>query len=225
LRYRGHHSPKANPALDLWSVACRCAGPCVWSRSLPFPSHLGRCGLQTATRHLLTAIALPPAAGRFHHHKVLQAAYDSLADSTRLSVVTHKGKYFLTVQRPRLTWSVAYEGQAPTGRPPEVQLEFRTQSPQVAADSRLRIEYGSAQRLEVVSRGAYSDPGMLTWSHFMHFPVPTAALARILESDSVLVTVGGIVERLKPEQREALRDLLARVGAWPAASDSTRGGA
>lgn len=111
---------------------------------------------QTATPHSVTTISLPPAATRFQHHKVLRAAYDSVADWTHLSVVTHKGRYFLTVQRPRLTWSVIYGGRTATAAPAEVILEFRTQAPQVAADSRLQIEYGSGQRHEVASAGAHS---------------------------------------------------------------------
>ena len=96
---------------------------------------------------------VPPAVSKFKHHKKLRAVYDSLADSTRLSVMTHRGQYFLTVKRPRLTWSVVYGGQKPGAEPPaEIWLEFRTQSPQVALDSRLEVLYGSGQRLEVPSR-------------------------------------------------------------------------
>lgn len=159
---------------------------------------------------------LPPAIQRSAHHKRLVAAYDSAADSTHLAVVTHKGKYFLTVQRPRLTWSVRYPGRAPNAQPPAiVMLEFRTQAPQVAMDSRLIVSFAGGRQFEVPSAGASSDPGVQTWSHFMRFLVPRAALVEALATDMVSVTVGGIVEQLKTDQINALRDLLARVGAWP----------
>jgi hypothetical protein len=173
---------------------------------------------QTPTAPQLLKGVVPPAPSTFHHHKKLQASYDSVADSTHLSVRTHRGKYFLTVQRPRLTWSVMYAGQRPDSLvPTEVWLEFRTQNPQVALNSRLVVQYGAGERIEVPSAGAYSDPGVVTWSHFMRFPIPTAALADALHSQQVLVTVGGITEWLAPDHLEALRDLLSRVGAYDAA--------
>ena len=165
---------------------------------------------------------VPPAVSKFKHHKKLRAVYDSLADSTRLSVMTHRGQYFLTVKRPRLTWSVVYGGQKPGAEPPaEIWLEFRTQSPQVALDSRLDVLYGSGQRLEVPSAGAHSDPGILTWNYFMRFAIPMGSFAEVLRTQKVLITVGGVSEYLEPEQLEALRDLVSRVGEGaPAAAAS-----
>ena len=175
----------------------------------------GRVHAQTPTSPQLLKGVVPPAPVAFHHHKTLQASYDSVADSTHLSVRTHKGKYFLTVQRPRLIWSVVYAGQRPDSLPPaEVWLEFRTQNPQVALNSQLLMVYGDSGRIEVPSAGAYSDPGVQTWSHFMRFPIPTAAFAAALHSQRVKVTVGGITEWLAPDHLEALRDLLSRVGAY-----------
>lgn len=167
-----------------------------------------------------SATPVPPVAGpvspapRFHHGKKVRPVYDSLVDSTRLTVVTHKGKYFLTMQRPRLTWSVAYPGRKMEGRPAnQVVLELRTQAPQVATNSRLVITGGN-ERLEVGSTGSYSDPGVLTWSHFMRFPIPGDSLARVLAADDVAIVVGGITERMKRDQLEAVRDLLYRTGSW-----------
>jgi hypothetical protein len=191
--------------------------------SLRVPAYLAFCvapGLlaaQTAATPRLARAAVPPAVQAFQHHKKLVASYDSVADSTHLSVVTHKGKYFLTMQRPRLTWTVVYAGRSPgVPAPAQVQLEFRTQEPQAAADSRLLILYGAGQRLEVESAGGFSDPGVQTWSYYMRFPVSCAALVEALGSDQIEVTVGRISERFKADQVEALRDLLSRVGGWPA---------
>jgi hypothetical protein len=176
----------------------------------------GPVDAQTPTAPQLLKGVVPPPPVAFHHHKKLQASSDSVADSTHLSVRTHKGKYFLTMQRPRLTWSVVYSGQRPDSlAPSEVWLEFRTQSPQVALDSRLVVLYGNGERIEVPSAGAHSDPGVVTWCDFMKFPIPTPGLTAALHSQQVQVTVGGITERLAPDHLEALRDLLSRVGAYP----------
>ena len=180
---------------------------------------------QTATPMVLTKGSVPTAKHRFTHHKELHALYDSVGDSTHLTVVTHKGKYFLTIQRPRLTWTITYAGQLPgPAAPVTVDLEFRTQAPQVARNSRLVIAYAQGQSLEVGSREAFSDPGTQTGSHFMRFPVPTAGLAAALAGNEVTATVGGITERFKMDQIEALRDLLDRVGAWPLARSVQGGG-
>jgi len=191
-----------------WTVGLLvCLAPGV----APAPTYAQAAGGVAA----LTGAAAPPVRSAEPHRKV-RAKYDAVADSTRWSVVTHKGKYFLTIQRPRLTWSVGYAGHERDAQMPrEVVLEFRTQEPQAALDSRLVITSGGGGRLEVRSSGAYSDPGVQTWSHFMRFGVPCAELARVLVDEDVTVTVGGIRERLKPDHVRALRSLLDRIGAWP----------
>jgi hypothetical protein len=129
--------------------------------------------------------------------------------------VTHKGRYFLTVQRPRLTWTGARRGREPGEPATTILLEFRTQEPQAALDSRLLISSATGTQLEAGSSGSYSDPGVITWSHFMRFEVPCDELARVLVADEATLVVGGIRERLKPDHVRALRYLLDRLGAWP----------
>jgi hypothetical protein len=157
-----------------------------------------------------------PQLGPFQHHQQLVATYDSVADSTQLAVVTHKGKYFLWIQHPRLTWTVSYAGRQPGIDPPgEIILLFRTQNPQAARDNRLVLEIAPGERIEVASVSAYSDPGPMISSHFMRFPIPTSELARALVNQTMTLSVGGIRVQFKPDQMEAVRDLLSRVGAWP----------
>lgn len=183
---------------------------------LLLPVALGPLEAQSATSSPSAPFPALRSTPRFAHKKKLVATYDSVADTTHLALVTHKGKYFLTIQRPRLTWWVDYRGHTPGAEPPAiVTLEFRTQAPQIALNARLTVTFGMGESFEVTSAGAFSDPGVQTWSHYMRFPVPCQALAAALVSDQVTVTVGGIVERLKPDEIHALRDLLARVRAWP----------
>jgi hypothetical protein len=114
---------------------------------------------QIATPAVLTKGSVPPVKHPFAHHKQLHALYDGTSDSTHLSVVTHKGKYFLTIQRPRLTWTVAYVGQVPgPDVPGTVELEFRTQEPQVARDSRLVIVAADSQALRSPARARLATP-------------------------------------------------------------------
>ena len=140
------------------------------------------------------------------------STYDSLADSTHLAVVTHKGKYFLWIQRPRLTWTVAYAGRTPAEPPREVLLDFRTQNPQSPGDNHLVIESPSGERLELNSVGADTRAGPMVGNLFMDFLIPTAELARVMGGTSMMLSVGGIKVRFKREQVEALRDLLVRSG-------------
>ena len=161
-------------------------------------------------------VDLPVPAPPAQPHRKVRAVYDSTSDPTRWSVVTHKGRYFLTIQRPRLTWSGARQGRDSSGAAASVVvLEFRAQAPQTALDSRLVISSSAGSRVEVGSSGSYSDPGVVTWSHFMRFQVPRDELARVLVSDDVTVVAGGITERLKTDHLRALRYLLDRMGAWP----------
>jgi hypothetical protein len=103
--------------------------PARWARGSAMMMTLGVVPValhsQTATRPLAFHTRVLPANPGFRHHKKLRALYDSLGDSTQLSRVTHKGRYFLTIQRPRLTWSVVYAGRTPESPPREIVLEFR----------------------------------------------------------------------------------------------------
>jgi hypothetical protein len=141
-----------------------------------------------------------------------QMAYDSLTDSTHVAVVTHKGKYFLWIQHPRLTWTVAYAGRSPVEPPAQILLDFRTQDPQSPGDNHLVIESASGERLELNSVGADSRAGPMVGNLFMNFLIPSTELARVLGGDKLTLSVGGIRVKFKKEQVEALRDLLSRAG-------------
>jgi hypothetical protein len=173
---------------------------------------------QTATQALdLTSVAGRSGSSRFEHHQRLRARYDSLADSTHLELVTHKGLYFIWIQHPRLAWTLDYAGRTPGEQPPAtIILTFRTQDPQSPSHNRLLIEFGQGERIEASSVSASTVAGPMTSNLFMRIPIPTAELARALESDQMRLSVGGIGVSFTPEQMEALRDLLSRAGAWPA---------
>jgi len=151
----------------------------------------------------------------FQHDKVLVATYDSLTDSTHLALVTHKGKYFLWIQHPRLTWTVAHAGRTPVEPPPEILLDFRTQDPQSPRDNHLLIESPSGERLELNSVSADTRAGPMVGNLFMNFLIPTPELARVLGGTSIRLSVGGIEVKFKADQVAALRELLSRAGGEP----------
>ena len=164
---------------------------------------------QTATGALDLSTAPRQTRRAFQHDKELVSTYDSLTDSTHLAVVTHSGTYLLWIQRPRLTWTVAYAGRAPSPQlPPEIRLVFRTTDPQSPKDNHLVIEAASGERLELNSVSAESRAGPMRWSLLMDFLIPTAELARVLADNSMRLSVGGIAVKFKRDHMEALRDLL-----------------
>ncbi|HEY9014319.1 MAG TPA: hypothetical protein VIM84_04595, partial [Gemmatimonadales bacterium] len=176
---------------------------------------------QTATG----VIAVPPATGNGlpspRHEYEVAVAYDSLTDSTHLAVVTHKGKYFLWIQKPRLTWTTAYAGRTPAAEPPlVVVLEFRTQAPQAARDSRLVLQPASGDPIEVVSAGGYGEQGPITSNHYMRFIIPAADLAAVLAGQSFRLSVGGIRVSFKSTEIYALRALLQQAGELAPADPS-----
>jgi hypothetical protein len=193
-----------------------------WNRTMGAVVCLALCVVptllraQTATGEL--GLSTDPANARptSHSTKELVATYDSLTDSTHLAVVTHKGTYFLWLQHPRLTWTVTYPGRKPSQPPSgEILLTFQTQAPQSPRDNQLVIESTSGERLTLNSISAHSRPGPMTTTMLMDFLIPIDQLARTLAGDSVQLSVGGIEVKFKPDQLDALRELLRRASAEP----------
>ncbi|MFL5448709.1 MAG: hypothetical protein ACJ8A6_09515 [Gemmatimonadales bacterium] len=189
----------------------RTMGAVVWLALCIAPTLLRA---QTATEEL--GLSTDPANSHpaSHSNKKLIASYDSLTDSTHLAVVTHKGTYFLWVQHPRLTWTVSYPGRKPNQPPSgEVLLVFQTQAPQSPRNNQLVIESTSGERLMLNSIKADSRPGPMTTTLLMDFLIPIDQLARALAGESMRIAVGGIEVKFRPDQLEALRDLLRQAPA------------
>jgi hypothetical protein len=191
-----------------------------WNRTMGTGVCLALCVIptllraQTATGEL--GLSTDPASSRpaFHSTKELVATYDSLTDSTHLAVTTHKGTYFLWIQHPRLTWTVTYPGREPSQPPSgEILLVFQTRAPQSPRDNQLVMESAAGERLMLNSIRANTRPGPMTPALLMDFLIPIDQLARALAGDSVKLTVGGIEVKFKPDQVEALRDLLRQASA------------
>lgn len=60
---------------------------------------------------------------------------------------------------------------------------------------------------------ADSRPGPMTTTLLMDFLIPIDQLARALAGESMRIAVGGIEVKFRPDQLEALRDLLRQAPA------------
>lgn len=127
-------------------------------------------------------------------------------------MTTHLGRYFLWVQRPRLTFFFVHSHLQPTTLPEVVSLVFRTQSPQDIATNHLGLSCdGHAYDTGIVPRSQVTT-GAFVNSHFLTFDIPTAKFAEFIACSKVAVEVGGIQVDFTPDQHEALQDLGSRMG-------------
>ena len=94
-------------------------------------------------------------------------------------------------------------------------LTFQTQAPQSPRDNQLVIESTSGGRLTLNSISAHSRPGPMTTTMLMDFIIPIDQLARTLAGESMKLSVGGIEVKFKPDQLEALRELLRQASTEP----------
>jgi hypothetical protein len=167
--------------------------------------------------------AAPPARPTFSHHREIASEYDAARDTTTVSLVLSRGKYFLWIQHPRVTVGYRYPGRTrPVGGTVEGMLiEFRTQEPQAAGTNRLTIT-GAARPsantdasegevrsvlAETEAIGSNLEPHAFTHDHRLTFLLPAEDAARVLRSQHVVLDAGGVKVRLKQEQLEAWREL------------------
>ncbi len=71
-----------------------------------------------------------PARGHYQHQRHFRTETDAASGLTRVSVTTHPGRYFLWIQRPRLTFFFTYPTAQPAEAPGFISLVYRTQTPQ-----------------------------------------------------------------------------------------------
>lgn len=138
--------------------------------------------------------------------------HDTAEGLTRVSVMTHRGSYFLWVQKPQVTFFYVYAGDAPPAEPPSVvYVVFRTQSPQSIRDNRLTL----------VCDGVAADvPGLPTSrveqnyqlsTHFLTFTVPRETIVEFAHCQQAEVEVGGVRAPFTAQQLLNLRGLAAKL--------------
>jgi hypothetical protein len=166
-------------------------------------------------------VALPPKP-EFKHHRKITTVYAPERDTTTVSVVLEQGRYFLWIQKPRVTVAYQHAGAvAPAGLAAQAMLiEFRTQEPQFAGTNRLTITGAGGEggedtvRVEAVAIRSRLEGHAFTNDHRMTFVVGAGDAASLLAARKVVLEVGGVVVRLKEEQMEAWRELAWGMGGW-----------
>jgi hypothetical protein len=139
----------------------------------------------------------------------LQIDHDSTEDLSRISVMTHPGRYFLWIQQPQLTWFYVFPGMAPAAPPPEVFLVFRTQSPQSIMDNHLLLTCGDSTTPVPGLPTSRVHTGIQTSSHYLTFSIPTPLFLRFAGCASGALEVGGIRANFSKGQSAQLRTLAA----------------
>src|SRR3954470_9423280 len=144
-------------------------------------------------------IQLPPRQSYPHQHPI-RLAYDSVADQTRVSLTTHKGMYFLWIQRPRVTFFYDFAGTTPIGVPATVSLAFRTTNPQFPATNALSTICDGVVSSQPITPTFWSKSGPVVSSGNYTYEIPLQTFAGLLNCGALTIEVGGIRATLKPEQ-------------------------
>lgn len=161
--------------------------------------------------------APPPPSTKAEAPKALKATppmveHDTADDLTRVSVMTHRGAYFLWIQKPQVAFFYVYAGQTPPPEPPAVvYVVFRTQSPQSIHDNRLTL----------VCNGVSADvPGLPTSrleqnyqlsTHFLTYAVPRETILEFAQCRQAEVEVGGVRASFTAQQLLDLQGLAAKL--------------
>lgn len=139
----------------------------------------------------------------------IRIEHDSADDLTRVSLMTHRGAYFLWVQRPQVTFFYVYAGQAPAAAPPVVYLVFRTQSPSGVLDNKLHLVCDGATATVPGLPTSRVEQTIQTSVHYLTFAVPTETVLQFSECGAAEVEVGGVRATFSPIQQSDLRAFTA----------------
>jgi hypothetical protein len=132
-----------------------------------------------------------------------------------VSLTTHKGAYFLWIQRPRLTFFFVHTGTASPAAPPSVFLVFRTQSPQLPTTNHLDIGCDGRASQVPVTPTFWIAPGAFTTSRHYMYEVPLEHFAPLLACGTAAITVGGVTAPFAQDHLEALREFAAHFVTTP----------
>jgi hypothetical protein len=164
----------------------------------------------SAAYYTPSEIHLPARQSYVHRHPI-RSAYDSITNQSRVSLTTHKGKYFLWIQRPRVTFFYDFAGTIPSGVPANISLVFRTTNPQVPATNRLTTVCDNTRSPQPIVPTFWPQSGPMVSSSNYTYEIPLQTFADLLRCDALTLEVGGIRADLKPEQMSALRDFASQM--------------
>lgn len=188
-------------AVLLVAVAAVAAAGCALSASLP--------------THTVTLRWAAPAAGPGTPHQDeawIERAYDVATDQTVVTVTTHRGRSFLWMQAPRVTFLYAHRGIGAFERPDTVLLIIRTQDPQIPRSNRLGLDCDGVTT-ELDGPPLYwREAGTQTDRRHYLFVLPTATMRQLAGCAQGRLTIGDVSVTFGDAQRR-------RVQAWMATMD------
>jgi hypothetical protein len=156
-----------------------------------------------------------PAPAPAKNATSIRVEHDSADALTRVSLMTHRGAYFLWVQRPQLTFFYVYTGQTLTAPPPVLYLVFRTQSPSGVLDNRLHLVCDGASATVPGLPTSRVEQTVQTSDHYLTFAIPTGTVTRFSECGTAEVEVGGVSASFSPTQLSDLRAFVADARRMP----------
>lgn len=186
-------------------AASACALPAT------MPSFQATLGASRASAPAPAAAALLPAplARPAAHRTRRLIDYDEATDQTRVSLTTHPGKYFLWMQRPRITFFYVYPGATLEHAPATVFLVFKTHDPSAPSSNQLTLRCdGVAEAQALIPEFAFESEAFVTHRVFT-FALPLPTFASLVQCRTPAVQVGDIGEEFSPAQVDALRDFAA----------------
>lgn len=144
----------------------------------------------------------------------LQVEHDTVDDLTRVSVMTHPGRYFLWIQKPQVTFFYVYGGSAPPAEPPAVvYLVFRTQSPQSLLSNKLTLVCdGFPARIAGLPTSRLEQNYQVS-THFLTYAVPRETFLELVKCREAEVEVGGVLAPFTAQQLADLQGLAAKLQA------------
>lgn len=158
-----------------------------------------------------TAEAAPEPAAPARTPAPIHIEHDTADDLTRVSLMTHRGAYFLWVQRPQVTFFYVYAGQAPAAPPAVVYLVFRTQSPSGVLDNKLHLVCDGATAAVPGLPTSRVEQTIQTSVHYLTFAMATATFVRFSECGTAEVEVGGVSAPFTSIQQADLRDFAGTL--------------
>lgn len=158
-----------------------------------------------------SATILLPRRRAFEDDRPVTSRYDGTLDSTTVAVVTHGGRYFLWIQRPRITVRFRYGGRHLADVPSDVVFDVRVQRPQQPDVSTLVLAPNGGPAVHVARVTFHSKEDVLVTNLDYAFDVPVAAFARLIRSGGLTLALGGVRATFDGAQMEALRDLASRM--------------
>ncbi len=158
-----------------------------------------------------SGVVLLPRTRAFDDDRAVTSDYDGTLDSTTVAVVTHPGRYFLWIHRPRITVRFRYPGHRLEAVPSDMVFDIRVQHPEQPQVSTLVLTPSSGPAVRGSEVVYHSREDVLVTNLDYAYAVPITAFARLIRSEDLTLALGDVKAKYDGAQMEALRDLASRM--------------